>query len=105
MAATRVYPRRVFELFVSRIHWTLSSKELRNYFGQFGSVRKCMLPFDKETGFHKGFCWVGFSSEEGLQNALQKESHILDGIKLQVRRQKSRSFQSQYTNEGETDMN
>ncbi|XP_039390761.1 SRA stem-loop-interacting RNA-binding protein, mitochondrial [Mauremys reevesii] len=104
MAATRASSRRVFELFVSRIHWTLSTKELRNYFAQFGTVRKCMLPFDKETGFHKGFCWVGFSSEEGLRNALQKESHILDGIKFQVQQQKPRSFRSQYTNEGETDM-
>ncbi|KAG6932806.1 SRA stem-loop interacting RNA binding protein, partial [Chelydra serpentina] len=42
------------------------------------------LPFDKETGFHKGFCWVGFSSEEALCNALQKESHSLEGVKLQV---------------------
>ncbi|CAM5151805.1 unnamed protein product [Natator depressus] len=104
MAATRAYPRRVFELFVSHIHWTLATRELRNYFAQFGTVRKCMLPFDKETGFHKGFCWVGFSSEEGLHNALQKESHILEGAKLQVRRQKPRSFRSQYANEGVADM-
>ncbi|XP_050798797.1 SRA stem-loop-interacting RNA-binding protein, mitochondrial-like [Gopherus flavomarginatus] len=104
MAATRTSSRQVFELFVSRIHWTLATKELRDYFAQFGTVRRCMLPFDKETGFHKGYCWVGFSSEEGLRNALQKESHILDGIKLQVRQQKPRSFQSQYTNKGETDM-
>uniref|UniRef100_A0A803TQB1 SRA stem-loop interacting RNA binding protein n=1 Tax=Anolis carolinensis TaxID=28377 RepID=A0A803TQB1_ANOCA len=56
--------------------------DLREYFAQFGTVRKCLLPFDKETGFHKGFCWVGFSTEEGLKNALQKDSHILEGVKV-----------------------
>lgn len=37
---------------------------------------------DKETGFHRGFCWVGYASEEGLQNALQKEPHVIEGSKV-----------------------
>ncbi|XP_024048585.1 SRA stem-loop-interacting RNA-binding protein, mitochondrial [Terrapene carolina triunguis] len=104
MAVTRVSSRRAFELYVSRIHWTVATKELKDYFAQFGTVRKCLLPVDKETGFHKGFCWVGYSSEEGLRNALQKESHILEGVKLQVQEHKHRSFRSQYANEGVADM-
>lgn len=42
----------------------------------------CVFNQDKETGFHKGFCWVGFTSEEGLNNALQKEPHLLEGSKV-----------------------
>ncbi|CAI5695063.1 unnamed protein product [Oreochromis niloticus] len=61
-------------------------EEMKEYFGQFGAVKKCLLPFDKETGFHRGFCWIGFSSEEGLNNALQKDPHVLEGAKLQVQR-------------------
>lgn len=41
-----------------------------------------VLHQDKETGFHRGFCWVGFTSEEGLNNALQKEPHVLEGAKV-----------------------
>ncbi|XP_069576885.1 SRA stem-loop-interacting RNA-binding protein, mitochondrial isoform X1 [Brachyistius frenatus] len=78
--------KKVFEVFVSKIPWTAAGKEMREYFGQFGLVKKCLLPFDKETGFHRGFCWVGFSSEEGLNNALQKDPHVLEGVKLQVQR-------------------
>ncbi|XP_078516102.1 SRA stem-loop-interacting RNA-binding protein, mitochondrial isoform X1 [Lissotriton helveticus] len=76
--------KKVFEAFVSRVPWSLASKELREYFSQFGTVKKCLLPFDKETGFHRGIGWIRFASEEGLQNALQKESHIIEGSKLQV---------------------
>uniref|UniRef100_A0A674PJ42 SRA stem-loop interacting RNA binding protein n=1 Tax=Takifugu rubripes TaxID=31033 RepID=A0A674PJ42_TAKRU len=72
--------KKVFEVFVSKVPWTVAGSE--EYFGQFGSVKKCLLPFDKETGFHKGFCWVGFTSEEGLNNALQKEPHLLEGSKV-----------------------
>uniref|UniRef100_A0A673N043 SRA stem-loop interacting RNA binding protein n=1 Tax=Sinocyclocheilus rhinocerous TaxID=307959 RepID=A0A673N043_9TELE len=57
MAATA----KVFEVFVSKVPWT------------FGQVKKCLLPFDKET-------------EEGLQNALQKDPHIIEGAKLQVQK-------------------
>ncbi|XP_056151865.1 SRA stem-loop-interacting RNA-binding protein, mitochondrial [Lampris incognitus] len=78
--------RKVFEVFVSRVPWTIASKEMKDYFGQFGQVKRCLLPFDKETGFHKGFCWVGFTTEEGLNNALHKDPHILDGATVQVQR-------------------
>uniref|UniRef100_A0A670J710 RRM domain-containing protein n=1 Tax=Podarcis muralis TaxID=64176 RepID=A0A670J710_PODMU len=58
----------LFGVFVACMPWTVGPNEVKQYFAQFGSVRKCMPPFDKETGFHKGFCWVGFSTEGGLQD-------------------------------------
>ncbi|XP_042316372.1 SRA stem-loop-interacting RNA-binding protein, mitochondrial [Sceloporus undulatus] len=75
----------------------LFTDDVREYFAQFGTVKKCLLPFDKETGFHKGFCWVGFSTEEGLKNALQKDSHILEGVKLDVKHQRNRVFPGQHS--------
>uniref|UniRef100_A0A3Q2CX79 SRA stem-loop interacting RNA binding protein n=1 Tax=Cyprinodon variegatus TaxID=28743 RepID=A0A3Q2CX79_CYPVA len=77
--------KKVLEVFVSKIPWTVATKEMKEYFGQFGTVKRCLLPFDKETGFHRGFCWVGFSTEEGLNNALQKDPHILEGAKVNDR--------------------
>ncbi|KAK6304795.1 hypothetical protein J4Q44_G00253810 [Coregonus suidteri] len=89
--------KKVFEVFVSKIPWTIASKEMKEYFGQFGQVKKCLLPFDKETGFHRGFCWIGYTSEEGLHNALQKDPHMLEGAKLQVQRNR-KVFTGQRTN-------
>ncbi|XP_049755439.1 SRA stem-loop-interacting RNA-binding protein, mitochondrial [Elephas maximus indicus] len=74
--------------FVRDIPWTAASHELREHFGQFGRVRRCTLPFDRETGFHKGIAWIVFSSSEELQNALQQENHTIDGVKVQVQAQK-----------------
>ncbi|XP_060788921.1 SRA stem-loop-interacting RNA-binding protein, mitochondrial [Neoarius graeffei] len=78
--------KKVFELFVSKVPWTVATKEIKEYFGQFGQVKKCLLVFDKDTGFHRGFCWVSYSSEEGLQNALQKEPHVMEGSRLLVQK-------------------
>ena len=43
--------------------------ELREHFAQFGHVQKCTVPFDKQTGFHRGRGWIQLSSKE-LHNAL-----------------------------------
>lgn len=51
-------------------------------------VSDCLLRSlqDKETGFHRGFCWIGFLTEEGLNNAVQKELHVLEGSKVKAGR-------------------
>lgn len=50
----------------------------------------CVLHQDKETGFHRGFCWIGFTTEEGLNNALEKDSHMLEGAKVKVNTKQER---------------
>ncbi|KAA0710997.1 SRA stem-loop-interacting RNA-binding protein, mitochondrial [Triplophysa tibetana] len=85
-AAAAAAGKKVYEVFVSKVPWTIATREMKEYFGQFGQVKKCLLPLDKETGFHRGFCWIGFNTEEGLQNALQKDPHIIEGAKVQVQR-------------------
>uniref|UniRef100_A0A8D0BEV4 RRM domain-containing protein n=1 Tax=Salvator merianae TaxID=96440 RepID=A0A8D0BEV4_SALMN len=71
-------------IFVFHIPWTVAKDGVREYFGQFDIVRRCSLPFDRETGFHKGLCWVEFSSAEAVSNALQNGTHITEGVKLLV---------------------
>ncbi|NXM80399.1 SLIRP protein, partial [Oenanthe oenanthe] len=48
---------------------------------------------DRNTGFHRRYCWIKFSTPEDVQNVLQKDPHILEGSKLtlkqQIRRRRS----------------
>ncbi|XP_004453601.1 SRA stem-loop-interacting RNA-binding protein, mitochondrial [Dasypus novemcinctus] len=85
--------------FVRNIPWTAAINELRAHFQQFGRIRRCTLPFDRQTGFHKGVGWVVFSSEEELQNVLHQENHIIDGVKLQVQAHKPKLLQDQTSDE------
>ena len=89
-------------MFVRKIPWTVTLSELREHFAQFGHVRKCTVPFDEETGFHKGMGWIQFSSEE-LHNALQWENHVIDGVKLHVQPQKPKALQGDQTSDEERD--
>ncbi|XP_007472791.1 SRA stem-loop-interacting RNA-binding protein, mitochondrial [Monodelphis domestica] len=90
--------RHLATVFVNRIPWTAAANEIKQHFSQFGTIRKCFLPFEKETGFHKGFCWIGFSSEEELQRTLQQENHFIDGVKVYVHRQTRRRIQDMKKN-------
>ncbi|XP_057587519.1 SRA stem-loop-interacting RNA-binding protein, mitochondrial [Hippopotamus amphibius kiboko] len=89
--------------FVRKIPWTAASSELREHFAQFGHVRKCTVPFDKETGFHRGMGWIQFSSEEELHNVLQQENHVIDGVKLHVQAQRPKTLQGDQTSDEEKD--
>ncbi|XP_019407673.1 PREDICTED: SRA stem-loop-interacting RNA-binding protein, mitochondrial isoform X2 [Crocodylus porosus] len=63
--------------------------EVSEYFKQFGSIKKCNVPFG-ETGFNKGYSWVIFHSQHSVHKVL-KESHTLEGAQLKI---KSAPFQS-----------
>ncbi|GAB1297676.1 SRA stem-loop-interacting RNA-binding protein, mitochondrial [Apodemus speciosus] len=89
--------------FIRKIPWTAASSELREHFAQFGHVRRCTVPFDKETGFHRGMGWVQFSSQEELQNAVQQEHHIIDGVKIHVQAQRAKILHGAQTSDEEKD--
>ncbi|XP_004624775.1 SRA stem-loop-interacting RNA-binding protein, mitochondrial [Octodon degus] len=89
--------------FVRKIPWTAATNELKEYFAQFGHVRKCIVPFNRETGFHRGLGWVQFSSEEELQNAIQHENHIIDGVKVHVQVRRPKNLQGDQTSDEEKD--
>ncbi|XP_071834381.1 SRA stem-loop-interacting RNA-binding protein, mitochondrial-like [Apostichopus japonicus] len=87
MAAAR--GRRVFDLVVTRLPWTIGNNELREYFAQYGTVKACRVAFDQKTGFSKGFGFIGFSNPATVQAALKKGFHVMDGQKVQVQLKKN----------------
>lgn len=48
--------------------------------------------------------WVHFSSEEDLQNALQQEKHIIDGVKLHIQARRPKVLQGGQTSDEEKDI-
>ncbi|KFQ62739.1 hypothetical protein N334_04061, partial [Pelecanus crispus] len=55
---------------------------------------------DKDTGFHRRYCWIKFSTPQDVQNVFQKDSHILEGAKLTLKQQTHRR-RSQRKNQSE----
>ncbi|XP_072285190.1 SRA stem-loop-interacting RNA-binding protein, mitochondrial [Pyxicephalus adspersus] len=78
------------EIFVHRIPFTVGTRELREYFSQFGRVVRCDIHLNKATGFHKGFGWVAYANESTTRSVLQMNDHTLDGYKIQIQQQEQK---------------
>ncbi|XP_055305905.1 heterogeneous nuclear ribonucleoprotein A/B-like [Sitodiplosis mosellana] len=86
-------------LFVANLPWTVSKRELQNYFTQFGPVSSADVVFNEKTGLSRGFGYVTYSFTKSYVKALQVKNHMLEGKLLEVDQAKYSKKQSNYYND------
>jgi len=79
--------RSAYKLFVANLPWTVGTRELKQYFSEFGHVANSNVVFDRNTGFSRGYGFVVFSTQEAYNNAKSKSLHTLEGSNLSIRAQ------------------
>ena len=62
-------------IFVGNLSYEVVEEDLREVFGEYGSLKKVSIPKDRETGKMRGFAFVDLDSEAAEQNAISE----LDG--------------------------
>ena len=68
---------------------TFTTKDLLNYFSQFGKIEKGIIMTDKLTGKSKGFGFIIFNEKETIDKIMQKGNcHILNGKLIECKRSK-----------------
>jgi cold-inducible RNA-binding protein len=79
-------------LYVGNLSYGTTELELRELFGQMGSVADVKVVMDRETGRPRGFAFVEMSSsEEALKAIEQVNGRELDGRALTVNEAQERS--------------
>jgi len=73
-------------VFVGGIPLTISEKEFREYFEDFGKVTEVLIMKDKLTGHPRGFGFVSFEDEDTVDLVLEKENHDLIGKTVEVKK-------------------
>lgn len=76
------------KLYVGNIPWTVSKRELQNYFSQFGPIAKAEVVFNKDTGFSRGFGYVTFEMSKSYVKAIKTEQHMLEGKLIEINQAK-----------------
>lgn len=71
-------------IFVNGVPSTATKEELEAHFGQFGATTDVYMPANRETGQHKGICFVTYESSEGSQLALSQPGHTIHGVQVTV---------------------
>ncbi|MEL4896580.1 RNA recognition motif domain-containing protein [Crocosphaera sp. Alani8] len=62
-------------IYVGNLSYEVVEDDLRQVFGEYGSIKKVAVPTDRETGKMRGFAFVDLDSEVAEQNAISE----LDG--------------------------
>ena len=57
-------------IYIGNLSWDCEQEDLHSLFAEYGSVKKCSLPLDRETGRKRGFGFVDMSSDAEEQKAI-----------------------------------
>jgi RNA recognition motif-containing protein len=57
-------------IYVGNLSFQAEREDLLDLFGQYGEVRQCSLPLDRETGRKRGFAFVELTNDADEQKAI-----------------------------------
>src|SRR5262252_734823 len=79
-------------LYIGNLSYNTTEMELREAFGQVGSVADVKIVMDRDTGRPRGFAFVEMSSDQEAQQAIQQlNGRELDGRALNVNEAQERA--------------
>lgn len=78
------------KIFVGGLNPEVTENEFREYFSKFGGVKDAVIMFDRNTNRSRGFGFVTFEDEAGVEAVIQTKEHELAGKWMDVKRAEPR---------------
>lgn len=72
------------QIYVEKLHWSITPGALFNYFGRYGKVESVHIPYNLKTGLSRGFGWVLMSNKETVSTALAQSNHFIGDFNITV---------------------
>ncbi len=63
-------------IYVGNLSFQAEREDLLDLFSQYGEVRQCSLPLDRETGRKRGFAFVELDSDSSEQKAIDDLQNV-----------------------------
>lgn len=77
---------QVKKVFIGGVKGEITEEELREYFGEFGTVMEVEIPVDKTTSKQRGFAFVTFDDFDPVDKLVAKRTHEIAGKKCEVKK-------------------
>uniref|UniRef100_A0A672LWX5 Musashi RNA binding protein 1 n=1 Tax=Sinocyclocheilus grahami TaxID=75366 RepID=A0A672LWX5_SINGR len=77
-SSTQDSPHDPCKMFVGGLSWQTTQEGLKEYFCKFGEVKECMVMRDPVTKRSRGFGFVTYVDQTGVDNVLAQNRHELD---------------------------
>ena len=63
-------------IYIGNLSFRAEREDLVDLFGQYGEVRQCSLPLDRETGRKRGFAFVDLIDDAAEQKAIDDLQNV-----------------------------
>lgn len=83
------------KIFVGGLGSNVNEDEIRQYFGQFGTVEGVELPYDHARNRRREFCFVIFENEESADKACYEPKQNIGGRDVDVKKAQPQNLQKQ----------
>jgi len=81
------------KLFIGNIEWATTQDDLKNLFGEHGTVEEAVIITDKMSGRSKGFGFVTFAEDADADKAMEAlNGYDLNGRALVVNEARKKEF-------------
>lgn len=74
------------KIFVGGIPAELTDDDIKDYFGQYGTIIEVEMPFDKQKNQRKGFCFITFESEQVVSELLKRPKQTIKDKQVDVKK-------------------
>uniref|UniRef100_A0AAQ4PXL4 RRM domain-containing protein n=1 Tax=Gasterosteus aculeatus aculeatus TaxID=481459 RepID=A0AAQ4PXL4_GASAC len=71
-------PHDPCKMFIGGLSWQTTQEGLKEYFCKFGEVKECMVMRDPVTKRSRGFGFVTYAEQAGVEKVLAQNRHELD---------------------------
>uniref|UniRef100_A0A9J7ZW73 Musashi RNA binding protein 1a n=1 Tax=Cyprinus carpio carpio TaxID=630221 RepID=A0A9J7ZW73_CYPCA len=77
-SSTQDSPHDPCKMFIGGLSWQTTQEGLKEYFCKFGEVKECMVMRDPVTKRSRGFGFVTYVDQTGVDKVLAQNRHELD---------------------------
>ncbi|KAI1705625.1 RNA recognition motif domain-containing protein [Ditylenchus destructor] len=73
-----------FTLMTKKLSPNTTDESLREFYSRFGQLTESEVKLDRQTGQSRGFGYVSFCSQKELDSAIEVNTRIIDGVKVEL---------------------
>ena len=71
-------------IFIGNLSWETEVEDLEQLFSNYGVVKKCYLPLDRETGRKRGFAFVDLNDYNSEKKAIDDlQSYLKECVEME----------------------
>jgi len=91
--------KRETKLYVGNLSFYTDVDAVRSLFEEYGEVKDCYMPADRETGRPRGFAFVTMDPEAAMRAADETDGYEMDGRIIRVNEAQPKGYSRGYSND------